>query len=138
MSSLMIRDLSRTRELDRHAMSAVSGGTGSSVPGLPSASGLSGIANVNVSINQNLTQMQYTLVVGRQLRYGVTIRSRRDTGISRLLQPHRRATSCTHFSYTDSATRPLHTEQNPRAATGPSHRPAARFLLWSRYGKAHH
>jgi hypothetical protein len=37
MSSLMIRDLSRTRELDRHAMSAVAGGTGSSVPGLPSA-----------------------------------------------------------------------------------------------------
>jgi hypothetical protein len=62
MSSLMIRDLSRTRELDRRAMSAVSGGTGSSVPGLPSAGGLGGLANVNVSINQNLTQMQYTNV----------------------------------------------------------------------------
>ncbi|PQV54117.1 hypothetical protein [Paraburkholderia sp. BL21I4N1] len=62
MSSLMIRDLSRTRELDRRAMSAVVGGTGSSVPGLPSISGLGGIANVNVSVNQNLTQMQYVNV----------------------------------------------------------------------------
>ena len=47
MSSLMIRDLSRTRELDRRAMSAVSGGTGSSVPSLQSVAGLGGIANVN-------------------------------------------------------------------------------------------
>jgi hypothetical protein len=62
MSSLMIRDLSRTRELDRRAMSAVSGGTGSSVPGLPSAPGLGSVANVNVSVNQNLTQMQYVNV----------------------------------------------------------------------------
>ncbi|REE22870.1 MULTISPECIES: hypothetical protein [unclassified Paraburkholderia] len=62
MSSLMIRDLSGTRELDRRAMSAVAGGTGSSVPGLPSAAGLGGIANVNVSINQNLNQMQYVNV----------------------------------------------------------------------------
>ncbi|CAD6557376.1 hypothetical protein [Paraburkholderia metrosideri] len=62
MSSLTIRDLSRTRELDRRAMSAVSGGTGSNVPGLPSVAGLSGIANVNVSVNQNLTQMQYVNV----------------------------------------------------------------------------
>ncbi|MFL9993143.1 hypothetical protein PQR34_19970 [Paraburkholderia sediminicola] len=58
MSSLMIRDLSPTRELDRHAMSAVAGGTGSSVPGLPSMPGLSGIANVSVKVNQNLTQVQ--------------------------------------------------------------------------------
>jgi len=58
MSSLMIRDLSRTRELDRRAMSAVSGGTGSSVPGVPTVGGLSGIANVNVSVNQNLNQLQ--------------------------------------------------------------------------------
>jgi hypothetical protein len=54
----MIRDLSRTRELDRRAMSAVSGGTGSSVPGVPTVGGLSGIANVNVSVNQNLNQLQ--------------------------------------------------------------------------------
>lgn len=58
MSSLMIRDLSRTRELDRRAMSAVAGGTGSGVPGLPSVAGLGGIANVNVSVNQNLSQIQ--------------------------------------------------------------------------------
>ncbi|MFM0212585.1 hypothetical protein PQQ96_34915 [Paraburkholderia sediminicola] len=58
MSSLMIRDLSRTREIDRHAMSAVSGGTGSSVPGLSSMPSLSGIANVSVKVNQNLTQVQ--------------------------------------------------------------------------------
>jgi len=60
MSSLMICDLSRTRELDRRAMSAVSGGSG--VPGVPSVSGLSGIANVNVSVNQNLNQLQYVNV----------------------------------------------------------------------------
>ncbi|RKT22783.1 hypothetical protein B0G69_6266 [Paraburkholderia sp. RAU2J] len=59
MSSLLIRDLSRTRELDRRAMSAVAGG---GTPGLPSVAGLGGIANVNVSINQNLNQMQYVNV----------------------------------------------------------------------------
>ncbi|MFM0041889.1 hypothetical protein PQR05_00055 [Paraburkholderia sediminicola] len=58
MSSLMIRDLSRTRELDRRAMSAVAGGTGSSVPGLPSMPGLGSVANVNVSVVQNLSQIQ--------------------------------------------------------------------------------
>ncbi|CAB3733132.1 hypothetical protein [Paraburkholderia rhynchosiae] len=36
MSSLVIRNLSRARELDRRAMSAVSGGTGSGGPGVPS------------------------------------------------------------------------------------------------------
>jgi hypothetical protein len=64
MSSLMIRDLSRTRELDHRAMSAVLGGSGSgsAVPGLPSVASLGGIANVNVSINQNLNQAQYVNV----------------------------------------------------------------------------
>ena len=62
MSSLLIRDLSGTRELDRHAMLAVTGGTGSSVPGLPSVAGLSGIANVNVSVKQDISQMQYVNV----------------------------------------------------------------------------
>ncbi|OAJ52165.1 hypothetical protein A6V36_18795 [Paraburkholderia ginsengiterrae] len=58
MSSLMIRDLSSTRELDRRAMSAVAGGTGGSVPGLPSLAGLGTLANINVSVNQNLIQTQ--------------------------------------------------------------------------------
>ncbi|MGF6769905.1 hypothetical protein P3T18_002384 [Paraburkholderia sp. GAS199] len=64
MSSLMIRDLSGTRELDRRAMSAVAGGTasGGAIPGLPSVAGLGTLANVNVSVNQNLTQMQYVNV----------------------------------------------------------------------------
>ncbi|MBN3847627.1 MULTISPECIES: hypothetical protein [Burkholderiaceae] len=57
MSSLMIRDLPGTRELDRLAMSALAGGTGSSVPGLPLGS-LAGIANVNVTVNQSLFQQQ--------------------------------------------------------------------------------
>lgn len=48
MSSLMIRDLSRTRELDRHTMQAVVGGTVSNVPGLPSVAAVGGIVNVNV------------------------------------------------------------------------------------------
>jgi hypothetical protein len=58
MSSLMIRDLSGTRELDRRAMSAVAGGTGGKVPGLPSLAGLGTIANVNVAVNQNLNEIQ--------------------------------------------------------------------------------
>jgi hypothetical protein len=62
MSSLLIRDLSRTCELDRRAMSAVAGGTGSSVPGLPTMAGLGGIANVNVSVKQDISQMQYVNV----------------------------------------------------------------------------
>ncbi|WP_233852473.1 hypothetical protein [Paraburkholderia sp. HD33-4] len=63
MSSLMIRDLSGTRELDRRAMSGIAGGTGSNVP-MPSGPGglgsLAGIANVNVNVNveQNLAQQQ--------------------------------------------------------------------------------
>lgn len=53
MSSITIRDLSHSHELDRRAMSAVHGGQGSQ--GL---SGLGGIANVNVSIVQNIEQLQ--------------------------------------------------------------------------------
>jgi hypothetical protein len=60
-SSLMIRDLPGARELDRRAMSGIAGGTGSNVP-MPSGPGglgsLAGIANVNVTVNQNLNQQQ--------------------------------------------------------------------------------
>ena len=64
MSSLMIHDLPNARELDRRAMSAVAGGTGSSVPGMSAAAGLGRFANVNVNVNveQNLNQMQYVNV----------------------------------------------------------------------------
>jgi len=57
----MIRDLPSARELDRRAMCAVVGGTGSSVPSLQSAAGLANV-NVNVNINQELNQMQYVSV----------------------------------------------------------------------------
>ncbi|KXU84989.1 hypothetical protein CI15_22145 [Paraburkholderia monticola] len=59
MSSLMIRDLSGTRELDRRAMSGIAGGTGSNVP-MPTGGlgSLAGFANVNVVVNQNLVQQQ--------------------------------------------------------------------------------
>ncbi|EDZ99319.1 conserved hypothetical protein [Burkholderia sp. H160] len=56
MSSLMIRDLSGTRELDRRAMSGIAGGH---VPVPPGGLGsLAGVANVNVTVNQNLVQQQ--------------------------------------------------------------------------------
>lgn len=60
MSSLMIRDLPGARELDRRAMSAVAGGTGSSVPGMSGFAGLGRFADVNVNVNveQTLNQMQ--------------------------------------------------------------------------------
>ena len=49
MSTIMIRDLAQSRELDRPAMSAVRGGQ----------SWLSGpFANVNVGVNQNIIQVQ--------------------------------------------------------------------------------
>lgn len=64
MSSLTIRDLPSARELDRRAMCAVVGGTGSSVPSLQSAAGLGSLANVNVNINinQEANLMQYVSV----------------------------------------------------------------------------
>ncbi len=51
MSTIAIHDLERTRELDRKDMSAVRGGHGS-------IADLGGIANVNVNVNQNITQLQ--------------------------------------------------------------------------------
>ncbi len=63
MSSIMIRDLSRARDLDRRAMSAVSGGTGPSGPvGNSWMQGLGPVANVNVNVSQNIQQLQYVNV----------------------------------------------------------------------------
>lgn len=59
MSSITISDLEHSRQLDGKAMSAISGGTG--VPAAAGNSWLAGlgpIANVNVGVNQNITQMQ--------------------------------------------------------------------------------
>jgi hypothetical protein len=56
----MIRDIDGERTLGRSEMSAVSGGTGA--PGLTGNSWLNGlgpVANINVGINQNITQAQF-------------------------------------------------------------------------------
>jgi len=52
MSSIMIRDLAHTEELDSKAMSGVRGGL-ASVPPLPFAN-----VNVNVDIDQTIAQFQ--------------------------------------------------------------------------------
>lgn len=52
MTTLMIRDLARSEELDRKAMTAVRGGANSWL------AGLGPLANVNVGVNQNITQLQ--------------------------------------------------------------------------------
>ncbi len=52
MSSIMIHDLSHSRELDRHAMSDVRGGNSS----LPNPGSL---ANINVAVNTNENVVQY-------------------------------------------------------------------------------
>ncbi len=52
MSSIMIRDLAESRELDRKTMSHVRGGSNSWL------SGLGPVANVNVGVNQNISQLQ--------------------------------------------------------------------------------
>jgi len=51
MSTIMIHDLPRAAELDRKAMSTVRGGNSW-------LKGLGPIANVNVGVNQNITQQQ--------------------------------------------------------------------------------
>jgi len=51
MSSIMIEDLARTRELDRHSMSAIRGG---SAPG-PS---FGPNVNVNINLDQRIGQVQ--------------------------------------------------------------------------------
>jgi hypothetical protein len=58
MSSLIISDLSGARTLDRRAMSAVLGGA----PSNSWLAGLGPVANVNVGVNQNITQMQFVNV----------------------------------------------------------------------------
>ncbi|HXZ08554.1 MAG TPA: hypothetical protein VEI25_10890 [Paraburkholderia sp.] len=63
MSSIMIQDLPRARELDRHAMLSVRGGTGSTAGG-PWMQGLGPVASptVNVAVNQSINQLQYVNV----------------------------------------------------------------------------
>jgi hypothetical protein len=51
MSNIMIRDLPLAAELDRKAMRSVRGGNSW-------LQGLGPIANVNVGVNQNITQLQ--------------------------------------------------------------------------------
>jgi hypothetical protein len=51
MSSLMIRDLAKSQDLDRQAMTAVRGGNSW-------LAGLGPVANVNVGVNQNIAQLQ--------------------------------------------------------------------------------
>ena len=52
MSNLMIHDLARSRELDRKTMSTVRGGNNSWL------SGLGPVANVNIDVNQHISQLQ--------------------------------------------------------------------------------
>lgn len=52
MSSIMIQDLTHSKELDRHAMSSVHGGASLT------QGGFGPFANVNVNVNQNIQQFQ--------------------------------------------------------------------------------
>jgi hypothetical protein len=52
MSHLTVTDLPSSQDLDRSAMAGVRGGTNSWM------AGLGPIANVNVGVNQNITQLQ--------------------------------------------------------------------------------
>lgn len=57
MSNIMIHDLPQGAELDRKAMTAIRGGI--AAPGGNSwLAGLGPVANVNVGVNQNITQLQ--------------------------------------------------------------------------------
>jgi len=51
MSNISIRDLEQSRDLDSKSMSAVRGGNSW-------LKGLGPVANVNVDVNQNITQLQ--------------------------------------------------------------------------------
>ena len=54
MSSLIIRDLAQSKELDRKAMTAVRGGSNSWLQGLGPVANV----NVNVGVDQNIIQLQ--------------------------------------------------------------------------------
>lgn len=56
MSSIIISDLGLRKNLDGKAMSTVRGGMGSA--GGSWLAGLGPVANVNVGVNQNITQLQ--------------------------------------------------------------------------------
>ncbi len=56
MSTILIRDLAKSEDLDRKAMLAVRGGTAAG--GNSWLAGLGPVANVNVGVNQNITQLQ--------------------------------------------------------------------------------
>jgi len=51
MSSIMIRDLDASRDLDRQAMSSVRGGNSF-------LAGLGPVANIDIDVNQNIAQLQ--------------------------------------------------------------------------------
>ncbi|HJV88610.1 MAG TPA: hypothetical protein VJ698_24305 [Noviherbaspirillum sp.] len=51
MSHIMIRDLAGSQELDRKALAAIRGGNSW-------LKGLGPVANVNVNVNQDITQLQ--------------------------------------------------------------------------------
>jgi hypothetical protein len=51
MSTIMIHDLAKNEELDRKALSSLRGGNSW-------LKGLGPVANVNVGVNQNITQLQ--------------------------------------------------------------------------------
>ena len=57
MSSLSISDLDHSSDLDSTSMAAVRGGSGYGAP-TSWLAGLGPVANVNVGVNQNITQLQ--------------------------------------------------------------------------------
>ena len=58
MSSITISDLEHSRQLDGKAMSSISGGSGAPAAGNSWLAGLGPVANVNVGVSQNITQLQ--------------------------------------------------------------------------------
>ncbi|WP_136415833.1 hypothetical protein [Herbaspirillum sp. ST 5-3] len=56
MSTIVIHDLAKSEDLDRQAMFAVRGGIATG--GNSWLAGLGPVANVNVGVNQNITQLQ--------------------------------------------------------------------------------